>query len=123
MRIIILVFATVLLIQNNITSVTSSSCSVENFGDNLVATEQGNNVGHIYQSSLENCKSRCKAILYCHSFVYCAYESSCHLKDKILYGSEDTFIHGGCTTYFNKCDPCSSTPCGSKAICLSLIHI
>jgi hypothetical protein len=83
----------------------ASGCSFKKFGEQLVARYEGNSIGSRYHlSSLEHCQDFCNEKSECNSFAYCPFDSSCHAKDQVLSGHEDTLLHdGGCTTYFRSC--------------------
>ena len=77
------------------------------FKKNLVALDEGKNLGVKYWVSYETCESFCESTLGCESFVHCtmsdANTGDCWLKDKILHGTEATRNDSNgnqCTTYF-----------------------
>ena len=80
--------------------VTGDSYSI--FGLNLVAINEGNEVGSDSGLTLESCKVLCSETPACSSFVYCADHQTCWRKDMVLKGDEGTKETDHCTTYFEQ---------------------
>ena len=67
---------------------------------------EGNNVGD-KPGSVADCKEFCRLGSGCNSFAYCGErdgtDGTCHLKDKLLGGFEDTHYTWRCETYYSLC--------------------
>ena len=87
-----------------------SSGVYKSFEKNLVALDEGKNLGVKYGVSYDTCESFCESTLGCESFVHCTMfdtntgeAGDCWPKDKILGGSEPTRNDSNgnqCTSYF-----------------------
>ena len=80
------------------------ACAYENF-DSTVKSD-GNTLGTVHYSTVDQCKDHCNKKLSCKSFGYCPREKSgtCYLRDKKLSGSEETIKRDdGCYTVFLQC--------------------
>ena len=80
------------------------ACGFEYF-DSTVKTE-GNSLGTVNWSTLDQCKDKCNEKSFCESFGYCPREKggTCYLRDKKLSGSEETKVRDdGCFSAFIQC--------------------
>jgi hypothetical protein len=68
---------------------------------NLVAVDEGNNIGFHSPSTLNECDAGCNKKPDCNSFAFCL-GWGCHFKDKLLDGHEGTKHHAHCTTFFKR---------------------
>ncbi len=75
--------------------------SMDTGNNEKVAADEGKNIATKYGVSLNECQKLCNEEKGCKSFALCS--STCHLKDKILTGSEPK-IASGCTTYYRNCE-------------------
>mmetsp|Transcript_11448 Transcript_11448/g.21639 ORF Transcript_11448/g.21639 Transcript_11448/m.21639 type:complete len:472 (-) Transcript_11448:254-1669(-) len=73
-----------------------------------LAEDEGNEIGKIETSSLEECESSCSGNAACKSLTFCQPWGSCFLKDRSFTGNEPSEKHEHCRTYFKK--PCGSAP-------------
>ena len=71
------------------------------FGQNLVALEEGNDVGSLTPSTKSKCYGGCNKKPECNSFAYCT-GRGCYFKDKVLDGHEGTKRHAYCTTFYKR---------------------
>ena len=82
-------------------------CDYKNFGSNRVVYEEGRNIKDLYvEGQLDKCKEACDISDGCKSFAICRAKSgNCHLKDKLLNGSEESYVKAEfrCTTYYRHC--------------------
>ena len=89
---------------SSITADFVDSCVYRNFTTNEVVNDEGRTLLS-KNVNLDDCKELCDKTSGCRSFAACTVSNGCHLKDKILNGSEATRISSAnkCTTYYRHC--------------------
>ena len=87
------------------------NCVYRNFTTNQVVNDEGRTLLS-KNVNLDDCKQLCDKTSGCRSFAACRVSNGCHLKDKMLNGSETTRISNAnnCTTYYRYCGN-QSIPC------------
>jgi len=95
----------------------ADTCVLNNFGQNRVVLQEGNDVDNQGNINQEDCKKLCNQNTGCKSVAFCPDSKTCWLKDKTLTGYEET-RHSTCTTYFKQCRNQFETVAeGSKVAC------
>lgn len=105
-----------------VATTTTTSLPVSNscFGDlSYVAVDEGEGVGSLETTSLEDCKQRCSESSQCQSFAFCPIFAGCWFKNKTFVGNEPTRIVEDCRTHYKRScadtTPPSPTPTASSA--------